>query len=77
MTHTNRGTSKIVPECSLPLTSERPVSLAVTELAVLEPTADGLVLRERAPGVSVDEIRSATEAELLAIADVPEMTLAA
>jgi acetate CoA/acetoacetate CoA-transferase beta subunit len=77
MTHSNRGTSKIVPECSLPLTSERPVSLVVTELAVLEPTADGLVLRERAPGVSVDEIRNATEAELLAIADVPEMTLAA
>jgi acetate CoA/acetoacetate CoA-transferase beta subunit len=77
MTHANRCTSKIVPECSLPLTSERPVSLVVTELAVLEPTADGLVLRERAPGVSVDEIRNATEAELLAIADVPEMTLAA
>ncbi len=77
MTHTNRGTSKIVPECTLPLTAERPVSLVVTELAVLEPTADGLVLRERAPGVSVDEIRAATAAELLIPGDVPEMKLAA
>ncbi len=77
MTHTNRGQPKIVPECTLPLTSERPVSLVVTELAVLEPTADGLVLRERAPGVSVEEIRAATTAELLAPGDVPEMTLAA
>ena len=77
MTHTNRGTSKIVPDCTLPLTAERPVSLVVTELAVLEPTADGLLLRERAPGVGIDEIREATAAELLIPGDVPEMTLAA
>jgi len=77
MAHTNRGQSKIVRECALPLTSTRPVSLIVTELAVIEPTADGLVLKERAPGVSVEEVRAATAAELLAAAEVPEMLAAA
>jgi acetate CoA/acetoacetate CoA-transferase beta subunit len=77
MAHTNRGQSKIVRECALPLTSTRPVSLIVTELAVIEPTTDGLVLKERAPGVSVEEVRAATAAELLAAAEVPEMLAAA
>jgi len=77
MAHTNRGQSKIVRECALPLTSTRPVSLIVTELAVIEPTADGLVLKERAPGVGVDDVRAATAADLLAAADVPEMLAAA
>jgi acetate CoA/acetoacetate CoA-transferase beta subunit len=76
MSHTNRGQPKIVHECALPLTSTRPVSLIVTEMAVIEPTADGLVLKERAPGVSVEEVRAATAAELLAPADVPEMLAA-
>ncbi len=76
MAHTNRGKPKIVRECNLPLTSSRPVSLIVTELAVIEPTADGLVLKERAPGVSIEEVRAATDAELLAAADVPEMLAA-
>jgi acetate CoA/acetoacetate CoA-transferase beta subunit len=76
MTHTNRDKPKIVRECSLPMTSTRPVSLIVTELAVIEPTADGLVLKERAPGVGVEAVRAATEAELLAPADVPEMLAA-
>ena len=77
MTHTAKGNAKIVGECGLPLTSARPVSLVVTELAVMQPTADGLLLRERAPGVSVEEIVAATEARLLIVGDVPEMPLAA
>ena len=76
MQHTARGVSKIVPQCTLPLTSQRPVSLIVTDLAVIEPVPGGLVLRERAPGVSVQDILAATEARLSVPADVPEMRLA-
>ena len=50
MIHTAKGEPKIVPECTLPLTSIRPVSLIVTDLAVIEPTPEGLVLRELAAG---------------------------
>ncbi|MDJ0972771.1 MAG: 3-oxoacid CoA-transferase subunit B [Kiloniellales bacterium] len=76
MVHTAKGNPKIVPECSLPLTAVRRVSLIVTEMAVIEPTADGLVLRERGPGVSVEEIEAATAASLIQLGEVPEMALA-
>ncbi len=76
MVHTAKGNPKIVPECSLPLTAVRRVSLIVTEMAVIEPTADGLILRERGPGVSVEEIEAATAASLIQLGEVPEMTLA-
>jgi acetate CoA/acetoacetate CoA-transferase beta subunit len=76
MQHVARGASKIVPVLTLPPTAVRRVSLVVTDMAVIEPTADGLLLRERAPGVSVDEIVAATGAELLIIGDVPEMPVA-
>ncbi len=75
MTHTSKGRPKIMPECTLPLTSLRRVSLIVTEMAVIEPTDEGLVLRERGHGVTVDEIKAATEARLIVNGDVPEMTL--
>jgi acetate CoA/acetoacetate CoA-transferase beta subunit len=73
MTHTVKGEAKIVKHCALPLTSSRPVSLIVTELAVIAPTEAGLELRERAPGVSVETIVKATEAELIVPENVPEM----
>lgn len=75
MQHSARDQSKIVPRCTLPLTGQRRVDLIVTDLAVIRPGDDGLWLQERAPGVTVDEILAATEANLLIGADVPEMTL--
>jgi acetate CoA/acetoacetate CoA-transferase beta subunit len=75
MQHTAKGVSKIVPECTLPLTAQRRVDLIVTDLAVIEPGPEGLVLRERAPGVTVDEILQATLAPLRVYGTVPEMAL--
>lgn len=76
MQHAARGESKIVPELTLPPTSARPVTLVVTDLAVIEPTSEGLVLRERAPGVTVEAVVAATAARLIIAGDVPEMALA-
>lgn len=75
MNHTAKGSPKIVPKCTLPLTSIRRVSLIVTDLAVIEPTDEGLVLRERGPGVTVEQIVAATTAKLVIKGDVPEMDL--
>ncbi len=75
MVHTAKGNPKIVPECTLPLTAARRVSSIVTEMAVIEPTDEGLVLRERGPGVSVDDIVAATSAKLIVLGDIPEMKL--
>jgi 3-oxoacid CoA-transferase subunit B len=69
------GSSKILPKCTLPLTGVNVVKKIVSELAVIEVTKEGLVLRERAPGVSVDEIRKATAARLAIPSDVPEMKI--
>ena len=76
MQHSAKGQSKIVARCTLPLTALRRVDLVVTDLAVIEPTATGLILRERAPGVSVEDIRAATEAALVIPDDVSELILA-
>ncbi|MFD8810012.1 CoA transferase subunit B [Streptomyces sp. NPDC059627] len=62
MEHTSKdGACKIVRECSLPLTGRRVVQRIITDLGVLDVTASGLVLRELAPGVTVDEVRAVTE----------------
>lgn len=70
MRHTARGAPKIVRECSLPITSVRPVDMVVTELAVISFPGGRATLTEVAPGVSVDEIVAATGAEL-AMRDAP------
>lgn len=76
MMHTNReGESKLLKRCSLPLTGVGCVTKVVTNLAVLEVTNKGFKLLERAPGVSVDEIKNATEGTLLVEGDIPEMQL--
>ncbi|MFO0887748.1 MAG: 3-oxoacid CoA-transferase subunit B [Isosphaeraceae bacterium] len=75
MIHTAKGSPRIVEECEYPLTSIRPVDLVVTDLAVIEPTPEGLLLRERAPGVAVEEIQASTAARLIIPEAVPEMAL--
>ncbi len=76
MMHTNRaGESKLLKNCSLPLTGVGCVKKIVTNLAVLEVTAKGFKLLERAPGVSVEEIQNATEGHLIVEGDIPEMSL--
>jgi acetate CoA/acetoacetate CoA-transferase beta subunit len=75
MIHTAKGAPRVVAECEYPLTSIRSVDLIVTDLAVIEPTSEGLVLRERAPGVPIEEILAATAASLIVPQAVPEMAL--
>jgi len=76
MQHTNpKGESKLLPKCTLPLTGVGCVKKVVTELAVMDVTGDGFVLRERAPGVSVEEIKSKTLGKLVVPDEVPEMQL--
>ncbi|MBP9742535.1 MAG: CoA transferase subunit B [Burkholderiales bacterium] len=67
------GSSKILPQCVLPLTGTNVVDLIVTELAVIKVTDKGLTLLERAPGVSVEEIVNSTAAKLIIPDNVPEM----
>ena len=69
------GSSKLLPQCTLPITGLRCVKKIVTELAVLDVSPDGSVLRERAPGVSVEQIRAATAGKLVVPDEVPEMSL--
>ena len=74
MMHVNRaGESKILKKCTLPLTGVGCVKKVVTEMAVLEVTPNGFKLLERAPGVSVEEIIKATEADLIIEGEIPEM----
>ena len=74
MMHTNpKGESKLLPQCTLPLTGKRCVKKIVTELAVLDVTETGFKLLERAPGVSVEEIVAKTAGKLTVEGDIPEM----
>jgi 3-oxoacid CoA-transferase subunit B len=75
MMHTNpKGESKLLPLCTLPLTGVQCVKKIVSDLAVLDVTGEGFKLLERAPGVSVDEIRTKTAGRLIIEGDIPEIT---
>ena len=76
MTHTNRkGQSKLIRKCSLPITGVACVKKIVTDLAVIKITDQGFKLIERAPGVSIEEIISKTEANIIVPNEVPEMDI--
>ena len=76
MMHTNReGESKLLKKCSLPLTGVGCVKKIVTNLAVLEVTKDGFKLLERAPGITIEQIKEATEGTLIIDGNIPEMQL--
>jgi len=76
MMHTNKkGESKLLKKCSLPLTGVGCVKKIVTNLGVLEVTPKGFRLLERAPGVTVEAIKQATEGTLIVDGDIPEMTI--
>jgi acetate CoA/acetoacetate CoA-transferase beta subunit len=75
MQHTAKGQSKVVKACSLPLTSVRVVDLLVTEMAVIAFPNGQATLMETAPGISVEQVLAATEAELLISPDIKSMRL--
>ncbi len=76
MMHVNKaGESKLLKRCSLPLTGVGCVKKVVTELAVLEIVPEGFKLLERAPGVSVEDIKKATEGNLIIEGTIPEMVI--
>jgi 3-oxoacid CoA-transferase subunit B len=76
MQHVNKaGESKLLKQCTLPITGLGVVKKVVTELGVFDVTPDGFKLLERAPGVSVDEIKAKTEGRLIVEGDIPEMIL--
>ena len=76
MMHTNpKGESKLLPSCQLPLTGVKCVKRIVTDLAVLDVTPEGFKLLERAPGVTVDEIKAKTAGKLIIEGEIPEMKI--
>jgi acetate CoA/acetoacetate CoA-transferase beta subunit len=75
MQHTAKGASKIVKQCTLPLTSTRPVDMVVTELAVIVFPDSRATLLETAPGVSRAQVVAATQAELAIPGHLPEMPI--
>ena len=76
MQHVNKaGESKLLPKCTLPLTGIKCIKRIVTELAVLDVTTNGFKLLERAPGVSIEEIKKATAGKLIVEGEIPEMVI--
>ncbi|HEX8909896.1 MAG TPA: 3-oxoacid CoA-transferase subunit B, partial [Anaeromyxobacteraceae bacterium] len=76
MEHATRdGKPKLLRQCALPLTGKRCVSAVCTDLAWIDVTQDGLVLRELAPGVSVEQVQKLTEPKLIVVSDVKQMAI--
>ena len=75
MQHTQKGAHKILSRCTLPLTAKEQVNLIITELAVIEVTGEGLVLRELGPEATIDEVKAATGAQLIIPKDIKRFGL--
>ncbi|WP_066505099.1 3-oxoacid CoA-transferase subunit B [Abyssisolibacter fermentans] len=73
MTHTAKGKPKILKECTLPLTAVGQISLIITEMGVLEVTEEGLVLKEIGSEFTIEDIKAATEAEIIIAEDLKQM----
>jgi 3-oxoacid CoA-transferase B subunit len=73
MLHTVKGKSKILKECTLPLTAKGVVDMIITELAVMEVTKEGLVVKEISEDVTIEELRAMTEADLIIADDLVYM----
>lgn len=75
MEHTSKGKAKILKNCTLPLTASGQVDLIITEMAVIEVTPKGLVLRELGPEATIEDVKAATEADLIIPDDIKEMAI--
>lgn len=76
MEHTSKdGSPKILKQCSLPLTAVQVVDYIVTELGFMEVTTEGIILKEIAPGITIEEVQAKTEASLIIPADIEEMKI--
>lgn len=75
MEHTQKGTHKILKNCNLPLTGKGVVDLIITEMCVLKPTDKGMVMLEINPDFTIDEVKAATECEIIVADDLKEMSL--
>lgn len=75
MEHTAKGNPKILKKCTLPLTAAHQVNLIITEMAVIEVTKEGLVLRELGPEATIEDVQKATVAELIIPANVKKMEI--
>ena len=73
MEHTAKGNAKILPKCTLPLTAAQEVDMIITEMAVLQVAVGGLVLTEVAPGVTIEQVRAATDASFAVAPELREM----
>jgi len=75
MEHTQKGNHKILKECTLPLTAANQVNLIITEMAVIEVTENGLILKEIGPEATIEDIKAATGADLIVSDDVKKMEI--
>jgi 3-oxoacid CoA-transferase B subunit len=70
---TNTGELRILKKCTYPLTAKGKVNMIITDLAVMEVTSKGLLLKEIAPGITVEQLQSVTEAKLIIASDLKEI----